>query len=193
MEKIISPQPLTFSAVTFGVLLASIAVKLWMSFFFKGLGRRIDSTTLSATAADSRNDVIATTGVLLGCLVGYFFHINVDGYVGLAVALFILWSGVSIAKDTISPLLGQQADGELVDKISKLVLSHDKILGIHDLLVHDSGPGQCFASVHAELSAEENPLACHDIIDDIECDALAVLNVSGCLEATARAPKPPIE
>ena len=177
VEKIISPQPLTFSAVTFGVLLASIAVKLWMSFFFKGLGRRIDSTTLSATAVDSRNDVIATTGVLLGCLVGYFFHINVDGYVGLAVALFILWSGVSIAKDTISPLLGQQADGELVEKISKLVLSHDKILGIHDLLVHDYGPGQCFASVHAELSAEENPLACHDIIDDIECDALAVLNV----------------
>ena len=177
VEKIISPQPLTFSAVTFGVLLASIAVKLWMSFFFKGLGRRIDSTTLSATAADSRNDVIATTGVLLGCLVGYFFHINVDGYVGLAVALFILWSGVGIAKDTISPLLGQQADGELVDKISKLVLSHDKILGIHDLLVHDYGPGQCFASVHAELSAEENPLACHDIIDDIECDALAELNV----------------
>ena len=177
VEKIISPQPLTFSAVTFGVLLASIAVKLWMSFFFKGLGRRIDSTTLSATAADSRNDVIATTGVLLGCLVGYFFHINVDGYVGLAVALFILWSGVSIAKDTISPLLGQQADGELVDKISKLVLSHDKILGIHDLLVHDYGPGQCFASVHAELSAQEDPMVCHDIIDDIEQDAIEQLNV----------------
>ncbi len=177
MEKIFSPQPIEFTPLTFGVLLGSIAVKLWMACFFRSLGRRIGSTTLQATAADSRNDVIATAGVLLGCLVGRFFHIHVDGYVGLAVALFILWSGVSIAKETISPLLGQQADGELVEKISNLVLSHEKILGIHDLLVHDYGPGQCFASVHAELSAEEDPMACHDIIDDIECDALAELNV----------------
>ena len=100
-----------------------------------------------------------------------------DGFVGLMVALVILWSGIGIARETISPLLGKRADGELLDRISTLVLSHDKILGIHDLLVHDYGPGQCFASVHAELSAEEDPLECHDIIDDIECVALAELNV----------------
>ena len=108
---------------------------------------------------------------------GYFFDINIDGIVGLAVAIFILYSGVDIARETISPLLGKQADPELVEKITNLVLSHEKILGIHDLLVHDYGPGQCFATLHAELSAEEDPLVCHDIIDDIERDALEQMNV----------------
>ena len=177
VAKIFNPEPIEFTAVTFWVLVASMGVKLWMSVFYGKLGRMICSTTLQATSIDSRNDVLATAGVLLGLLVGKYFGVQVDGFVGLAVALVILWSGISIGKETISPLLGKQADGELVDRISTLVLSHDKILGIHDLLVHDYGPGQCFASVHAELSAEEDPLECHDIIDDIECDALAELNV----------------
>ena len=176
-QKILHPEAVEFSVATFAVLLLSIAVKLWMAGFFRSLGNRIHSTTLQATSVDSRNDVIASTAVLLGCAAGYFFHVNIDGLIGLAVAVFILYSGVDIARETISPLLGKQADPELVEKISTLVLSHEKILGIHDLLVHDYGPGQCFATVHAELSAEEDPLECHDIIDDIERDAFDELHV----------------
>lgn len=177
VRKILHPEPMDCSAVTFTVLLCSIAVKLWMSGFFKALGKFIRSTTLQATSLDSRNDVIATSAVLLGCLVNRFFRLNIDGFVGLAVAVFILYSGINIAKDTISPLLGKQADDALLANISKLVLSHEKVLGIHDLLVHDYGPGQCFASVHAELNANQDSLTCHDIIDDIERDALNQLNV----------------
>lgn len=177
VSKIIHPVSVDFTGMSIAVMLCAIALKLWMAGFFSSLGKRINSTTLRATAADSRNDVIASSAVLAGCLVERFLNINIDGYVGLAVAVFILYSGCNIAKDTISPLLGQEADQNLVEQISSLVLSHEKILGIHDLLVHDYGPGQCFASVHAELSAEEEPLVCHDIIDDIEQDALEQLNV----------------
>ena len=176
-SKILHPETVEFSLLTLGVLVGSILVKLWMALFCRKLGRRIDSTTLLATSADSRNDVISTAAVLVGCLVGYFFGVKLDGYIGMAVALFIIWSGCSIAKDTISPLLGEQASGELVRNISDLILSHEKILGIHDLMVHDYGPGNCFASVHAEMDSTEDPLICHDIIDDIERDALRELRV----------------
>ena len=175
--KILAPEPVEFGGVTLAVLLASIGMKLWMSLFVGKLGRLIDSKTLAATSADSRNDVIATLAVLLSCLVGRFFHISIDGWMGLAVAAFILWSGYGIARETMSALLGEQADGELVEKIEALVLRHDGILGIHDLLVHDYGPGRCFASAHVELSAEEDPLVCHERIDHLECDALRELNV----------------
>ena len=177
IAKIINPEPIDISAATIALLAASVAVKLWMSGFYKTLGKKINSTALYATSVDSRNDVISTCAVLLGCLVNYLFGLNIDGYVGLAVAIFILYSSVGIAKDTISPLLGQQADDELVDKITELVLSHEKVLGVHDLLVHDYGPGRCYASAHVELSADEDPMACHDIIDDIECDVLETMNV----------------
>lgn len=177
VEKIIKPETVDFSALTVVVLLGSILIKLWMALFNRTLGKRIRSKTLFAAAADSRNDVVSTAAVLLGCLIGHFFHLRIDGYIGLLVAVFILHSGWSIAKDTISPLLGEQADEELIQSISKLVLSHEKILGIHDLMVHDYGPGQCFASVHAEMDSREDPLACHDIIDDIERDALRELRV----------------
>ena len=177
IAKIINPEPIDISAATIALLAASVAVKVWMSGFYKTLGKKINSTALYATSVDSRNDVISTCAVLLGCLVNYFFGLNIDGYVGLAVAIFILYSSVGIAKDTISPLLGQQADDELVDKITELVLSHEKVLGVHDLLVHDYGPGRCYASAHVELSADEDPMACHDIIDDIECDVLEKMNV----------------
>ena len=175
--KILAPEPVEFGGVTLAVLLLSIGMKLWMSLFVGKLGRLIDSKTLAATSADSRNDVIATSAVLLSCLVGRFFHISIDGWMGLAVAAFILWSGYGIARETMSALLGEQADGELVEKIEALVLRHDGILGIHDLLVHDYGPGRCFASAHVELSAEEDPLVCHERIDHLECDALRELNV----------------
>ena len=177
IAKIINPEPIDISAATIALLAASVAVKLWMSGFYKTLGKKINSTALYATSVDSRNDVISTCAVLLGCLVNYLLGLNIDGYVGLAVAIFILYSSVGIAKDTISPLLGQQADDELVDKITELVLSHEKVLGVHDLLVHDYGPGRCYASAHVELSADEDPMACHDIIDDIECDVLEKMNV----------------
>ncbi len=177
VEKIIHPETVVFSYVTVAVLVGSILVKLWMALFCNTLGRRIGSAALTATAADSRNDVISTAAVLIGILIGHFFNLQIDGYIGLLVALFIVWSGFGIAKETISPLLGEQADPELVRSISELVLSHDKILGIHDLMVHDYGPGQCFASVHAEMDSRDDPLICHDIIDDIERDALRDLHV----------------
>lgn len=177
VTKIFHPEPAVISVVTVGILIASIAVKLWMSGFFASLGKRIRSTTLRASSVDSRNDVLATSAVLVSCLIQFFFDVNLDGYVGLAVALFILWSGVNIAKETISPLLGKQADPALVEKLTEMMLSHDKILGIHDLLIHDYGPGQCFASVHAELDDQEDPVACHDVIDHIERQAYEQLNV----------------
>ena len=176
-SKILHPETVEFSLLTLGVLVGSILAKLWMALFCRKLGKRIDSTTLLATSADSRNDVISTAAVLVGCLVGYFFDVKLDGYIGMAVALFIIWSGCSIAKDTINPLLGERASEELVRNISDLILSHEKILGIHDLMVHDYGPGNCFASVHAEMDSAEAPLICHDIIDDIERDALRELQV----------------
>ena len=175
IQKILHPEAVEFSVLTLCILVGSILMKLWMCLFCRKLGKRIQSTTLEATAADSRNDVITTAAVLLGCLAGHFFHWRIDGWVGALVAVFILASGWSIAKETISPLLGKQADPELVQRISRLVLSHEKILGIHDLMVHDYGPGQCFASVHAEM--HEDPLMCHDILDDIERDAMRELRV----------------
>ena len=175
--KILAPEPVEVSVLTLCVLIASIAVKLWMGLFVGKLGRLIDSKALAATAADSRNDVVATSAVLVSCLVGYIFQISIDGWIGLGVAAFILWSGYGIARETMSALLGEQADEELVEKLMEMVLGHDGILGIHDLLIHDYGPGRCFASSHVELSAEEAPLVCHEIIDHLECDALRELNV----------------
>ena len=177
IKKIINPEAVEFSYAAIAVLVASIAVKLWMSLFFNKLGKAIRSTALAATAADSRNDCIATGAVLAGLLIGHFLNVNVDGWFGLGVALFILWSGIQNAKETISPLLGERAEKELIEKLTKLVMSHEKILGIHDLLIHDYGPGQCYATLHAEVSAEEDPLQSHELIDDIECDALEELNV----------------
>ena len=176
-DKIFHPVSVPVSPAVLVILLGTAAVKLWMSGFFRTLGKRVNSVTLLAAAADSRNDILATSAVLAGCLVQYFFQVSIDGYVGLAMAVFILYSGISVVRSTVSPLLGQQADRELVKNIEKLILSHTPVLGIHDLLVHDYGPGQCYASVHVELSAEEDPLRCHDIIDDIEWDALQELNV----------------
>ena len=177
LSKILEPETVEFTAVSFWVLLTSIGVKLWMSLFVSRLGKVIGSRTLAATAADSRNDVIATSAVLVSCLVGKYYHIAIDGWTGLCVAAFILYSGYGIARETMSALLGEKADEELVRRLTELVLRHDGILGIHDLLIHDYGPGRCFASAHVELNAEEDPLICHEIIDHMECDALRELNV----------------
>lgn len=176
LGKIFAPEPVELTAVTVFVLVGSIGMKLWMALFVGKLGKLIGSKTLEATSADSRNDVITTSAVLVSCLIGRFFGVDIDGWSGLAVAAFILWSGYGIARETMSTLLGEQ-DRELAEKLTALVLRHRGILGIHDLLIHDYGPGRCFASAHVELSAEEDPLVCHEIIDHLECDALRELNV----------------
>lgn len=177
VKKIITPEPVEITLLTGCILAASMGVKLWMGWFYTLLGRKIDSAVLLASAADSRNDVIATGAVALGCVLQRSFGWNADGFLGLGVAGFILYSGVSSMRETVSPLLGRQADSALVEKLSQLILSHERVLGIHDLLVHDYGPGQCFASVHAEVSASASTLEAHDLLDDIEDDALEQLGV----------------
>ena len=168
VEKILHPTAVEFSVATVAVLLGSIAVKLWLSAFNTGLGNLIRSGTLQATAQDSRNDCIATGAVLVAGIVERFSGLKIDGFMGLGVALFILWSGWNLAKDTISPLLGEAADPQLRELIVDYITSNPKVLGIHDLMVHDYGPGQRFASLHVEMDRDEDPVACHEIIDDME-------------------------
>lgn len=171
-DKILHPEPVMFSGALVAVLLLSIGVKLILAAVNGSLGRAIDSTALLATAADSRNDCIATGAVLLSAVFAHLTSIHVDGYAGLAVALFILYSGANTAKETISPLLGEAADPELQRTIVAALRSNDKVLGYHDLMVHDYGPGQRFASVHVEMDMREDVLTCHTIIDDIERQVL---------------------
>ena len=175
--KIFNPTPVTFTATAAAVLLASIAVKFWMSLFNRGLAKRIDSTALMATAADSRNDCITTGAVLIAAIVEKLTHVPVDGWIGLGVALFILYSGLNLARDTISPLLGENADPELREKIVDYIVAQPKVLGYHDLMVHDYGPGQRFASLHVEMDCREDPLECHELIDDMERECLRSHNV----------------
>ena len=177
VEKIFNPSDVAFSFVTAAVLLGSIAVKLWLALFNGNLGKRIGSKTLAATGADSRNDCIATGAVLLAAAVEYFTSWHIDGFVGLAVALFILWSGVSLARETISPLLGEAASPELRALIVDYVNQCPKVLGFHDLMVHDYGPGQRFATLHVEMDNREDPLLCHELIDDMERECLKNHNI----------------
>ncbi len=170
VEKILHPQPVEFSFLMAAVLLLSMVVKLWLCLFNRHLGKKIGSSALLATAADSRNDVVATGAVLVSCLVGMVTDFNPDGYMGLAVAMFILYSGICTAKETMDPLLGQAPDPELVDHIRRQLLDYDHVLGIHDLMVHDYGPGRRFASVHVEMDRNLDPLFSHNIIDAIERD-----------------------
>ena len=170
--KVLHPTPVAFSWLSVAVLAASILVKLWMSGFNRTIGRTIGSETLMATAADSRNDVITTAAVLAASLIELATGLKVDGFMGLAVALFILWSGVGLAKDTVSPLLGEGADPELREKIVDKLRENPKVLGFHDLMVHDYGPGQRFASIHVEMDRREDPMECHEIIDDLERECL---------------------
>ena len=166
--KILNPSPVDLQWVTVGVLVGSIIVKFWLSRFNTKLGVMIDSATLMATAADSRNDVISTAAVLLAAVVERLTNWQVDGYMGLAVAAFILWSGVNMAKETISPLLGESTDPEQRKLIADFVSGWPKVLGFHDLMVHDYGPGQRFASLHIEMDRNEDAVECHEIIDDME-------------------------
>lgn len=177
LGKIIEPEAVTLSGPMVAVLMGSVAVKLWLSLFNRRLGKHIDSQALLATAADSRNDVISTLAVLAAAVVEYITHWRIDGYMGLAVAVFILYSGASLAKETISPLLGEAASPELRKLIIEIVGSNCRVLGYHDLMVHDYGPGQRFASIHVEMDQREDPLLCHEIIDDMERLCLEKHNV----------------
>ena len=171
--KVLHPTPVVFSWLSIGVLAASILVKLWLSSFNRAVGKKINSETLMATAADSRNDVLTTGAVLLSTilcsLTGYGI---MDGIMGVGVAAFILWSGWGLVMDTLSPLLGESPSPELVEHIERTVMSYPGVLGMHDLMVHDYGPGHQFASLHVEFPAETDPLTAHDVIDNIENDFL---------------------
>ena len=168
VDKILHPEAVTFSWLAAGILLASIGVKLYMYLYNRAVGKKIKSAAMSATAADSLSDTAATSAVLLAMGIGKLTDVQLDGWVGLVVALFILWSAVQAARDTISPLLGQAPDPMLVKEIESLVMAHDTVVGIHDLVVHDYGPGRCIISLHAEVPADEQVLELHDVIDNIE-------------------------
>ena len=177
--KVLHPTAVVFSWLSVGVLAASIGVKLWMSRFNKTIGQRINSETLMATAADSRNDVLTTSAVLLSTVLSHLTGWDVlDGLMGVAVAAFILWSGWGLMMDTLSPLLGESPSPELVEHIEHTVMSYPGVLGVHDLMVHDYGPGHQFASLHIEFPAEADPLEAHDIIDNIEREVGTQMNIN---------------
>ena len=178
VEKILEPQPVEFSPLVAVILAVSIAVKLYMSHYNRTIGRKIGSAAMAATAADSLSDSLATTAVLLSTLAGHFWNVNIDGWCGAAVACFILWAGVKAAKETIDPLLGQPPSPEFVSQIQEIVLRHREITGIHDLMVHDYGPGRLFVSLHAEVPASGDILALHDVVDSAERELASEL---GCL------------
>ena len=175
--KILNPEHTPLTTTMLIILAASMLVKLWLSYFNSRLGKQIDSAALLATAADSRNDCISTLAVLIAAIVERFISWHLDGFVGLGVAAFILWSGAMAVKDTISPLLGESASPELQKEIVSLMQQEPAVLGYHDLMVHDYGPGQRFGSLHVEMDQKQDPLDCHELIDNLERKCLQALGV----------------
>lgn len=180
-EKILSPAPVEFSLLPVIILPVSILVKGWMYLFNRKLGKKLDSAAMMATAADSLSDMVSTGVVLLGTLIGHFFNIQLDGWLGILVAVFILYTGYNSMKDTIDPLLGRAPDPELVDGIRRRVLAPPEILGLHDLIVHDYGPGRLFASLHAEVDKDDDISTIHDIIDTVERQIYHELGCEICI------------
>ena len=172
VEKFINPEPIEFSFTAVWVLFASILVKLFMMLFNLKMGRRINSNALLATAADSRNDVMTTSAVLAASIVEHFYDVRIDGVMGIAVSLFILYSGIKLAGETMSPLLGEGANPELQRQITDYINGCPMVLGCHDLMVHDYGPGRRYASIHVEIDKNEDPMACHARIDRMERECL---------------------
>ena len=170
LDKILHPAPVDSSWLVIAILCVSICVKLYMAFYNRSLGKKLNAPAMLATAADSLSDSIATTAVLIATLVGRFSGLMIDGWCGILVAAFILWSGFNAAKDTVNPLLGTPPTHEFVEQIKELVMAHPAIIGIHDLIVHDYGPGRVMISLHAEVSASENVLELHDEIDNVESE-----------------------
>lgn len=170
LDKILNPTEVEFSIWSCVVLVASIGMKLWMMLFNKKAGKLISSDTLLATSSDSRNDVIATAVVLVASVVSHFTGFELDGWMGMAVAIFILISGFNLVRETLDPLLGKAPDPALVEHIRETILSYEGVEGTHDLIIHDYGPSRVFASVHVEMSSDDDVFLCHDIIDNIEKD-----------------------
>lgn len=176
VNKIIHPTETSISLLVMVILAVSILIKLYMSFYNRNIGKKIDSAALLATAADCRGDMISTLLVLISSGISYFLGFQIDGYCGLLVGLFILYSGFNAAKETIDPLLGKAPDKEYVEKIEEIVTSHDLILGIHDMMIHDYGPGRVVVSLHAEVPSDGDILEMHDLIDHIEHDLSEMCN-----------------
>ena len=179
-DKIMNAEPIVVTAASVFILVVSILLKTWMYFFNRKIGKKISSQSMAATAKDSLSDSIATAAVLIGVLISYFTGYTIDGYIGLIVSAFILWTGYTTIRDSLTPLLGQAPDPELVKEIEQLVLSHEGVIGMHDLIIHNYGPTRFMLSLHAEVSADENVVKMHDTIDLIEkelqthfkCDAV---------------------
>lgn len=169
-KKILNPDPIEVNIVMLIILIASIIIKLWLSYINTALGKKISSPSMKATASDSLNDALATSGVLISVLIYKFAKVNIDAYIGLAVAFFIIYSGMQILKDMTNELVGMAPDDNLVASIHEKILSYEGVLGLHDLVVHSYGPNRCFASVHVEVSYKEDILQSHDLIDRIEKD-----------------------
>ena len=177
VEKIFSPSGSTLSALSVAILAASIAVKFGMFLMNRYFAAKIDSTVLKTTALDSRNDALITSVVLASAAIEHFSGLQIDGFTGFAVALFILYSGVKLIKETIDPLLGTGGKTEIRNGIANIVRLHPKVLGFHDLLIHDYGPEQCFATIHLEIDQHESSVACHELIDHIERRCMKLLGV----------------
>ena len=177
VEKILHPETLSFSLFSVGILVFSVLVKLWMASYNRKLGKKINSTVMMATAADSLGDVGATSATIVSLLVFRFFHINIDGIIGLVVSVLVLIAGINIAKDTLAPLLGEAIDPEVYKKISDFVESYDGIIGSHDLIVHNYGPSRSMASIHAEVPSKVDIETSHAVVDQIERDALEKLGI----------------
>ena len=175
--KLMHPEDITFDLVPFLILVLSILVKLWMAAFNRKLGKKIDSKVMLATAADSLGDVITTSATVVSILICYVANVNIDAIAGLIVSLLVIWSGFSIAKDTLEPLIGQRVPAELYQKISQMVESYDGIIGTHDLIVHNYGPGRSMASIHAEVPNDQEIEKSHETIDRVERDAAKELGM----------------
>lgn len=168
IQKILHPEAVTFQLLPFIMLGVSVLVKLWMGVFNKKIGKKINSKVLEATATDCIGDVTVTSATMAAILAGHFFHINIDGFAGLLVALVVMWAGINIAKDTLEPLIGEAVDPELCRQITELVESYDGVVGTHDLIVHNYGPNKSMASIHAEVPRDVDIEVSHEIIDKIE-------------------------
>lgn len=166
--KILHPDELSFSWISVGILLASVLVKVYMSIYCKRIGKKIESEVLLATSADSLSDTLSTGMVLAATIIHYFFDIHLDGFAGVIVGLLIIITGIKSAKETLNPLLGMPPEKEFIDKIESIVMSHEEIVGMHDLIVHDYGPGRVMITLHAEVPSSGNINELHDVIDNIE-------------------------
>ncbi|MBE6807079.1 MAG: cation transporter [Ruminococcaceae bacterium] len=181
IDKMLHPSATAFNPVAVAILAVSIAIKLWMALFHRRIGKLIRSDALMAAGTDSRNDVICTSVVLVCAVAARFTTLPLDGYVGMAVALFVIWSGFSVIRDTVSPLLGQAPDPELVENIQQTVLGYEGVVGIHDLIVHDYGPGRVIVSLHAEVPEDQPITKSHDVIDNIEMELMERYHILACI------------